>query len=392
MLRPLEGTKLINDFTKKGECKLSFFVSIFTAMKNKRVVIRSLILLVAFILVYLFRHQEGWADLYAQRIYPYISFVLTSISNIFPFSIGEIFITISVLTLIIYPIVAIYKRKGWKMTLFNIFEKLSWIYIWFYAAWGINYSQKGILDRLDIEDSQVTREQFYTFAENYVDSLNASYGNISTIDFDTLDWRSDSMSELLMKNIVEGYKEISNPLGINRPIVDRPKVKMMTYYPINSMVGVSGSMAPFFCEFTVNPDVLPFDYPFTYTHEMAHLLGITSEAEANFYAYVVCTNSKIPLVRFSGYYSVLSYVLINARRTLDGEHYKLLISNIDPRIVELYNYESTYWAAKRYTPVAKVQNKAYDSYLKANNINDGVANYSGVVKLMIALENYQTRE
>ncbi len=356
-------------------------------MKNKLFIIRFLILQAAFILIYLFRHQEGWADFYSQHIYPYISFILTSFSNIFTFSIGEIFITVAVITLIAYPIVAIIKRKGWKITLFNIYEKLSWVYIWFYLAWGINYSQMGILDRLNLDDRIITKEQFYSFAVNYVDSLNLSYEDISKIDFDTVDWRSGSLAELLMENTVDAYKEISYTLGINTPLVDRPRVKMMTFYPINSMVGVSGSMAPFFCEFTVNPDVLPFDYPSTYTHEMAHLLGITSEAEANFYAYRVCTNSKIPLVKFSGYYAVLPYVLINARRTLDSEQYKHLVSNINPNIIELYNYESDYWQAKRYTPAAKVQNKAYDSYLKANNISDGVANYSGVVKLIISLED-----
>ena len=55
--------------------------------------------------------------------------------------------------------------------------------------------------------------------------------------------------------------------------------------PCFSMVGVTGSMGPFFCEFTLNGDLLPPQYPATYAHELAHFLGITSEAEANFYAY-----------------------------------------------------------------------------------------------------------
>lgn len=67
------------------------------------------------------------------------------------------------------------------------------------------------------------------------------------------------------------------------------------------MVGVTGSMGPFFCEFTLNGDLLPSQYPATYAHELAHLLGITSEAEANFYAYQVCTRSQVQAIRFSGY-------------------------------------------------------------------------------------------
>ena len=81
-------------------------------------------------------------------------------------------------------------------------------------------------------------------------------------------------------------------------------------------------MAPFFCEFTLNGDLLPHDYPATYAHELAHLLGITSEAEANFYAYQVCTRSSVPEIRFSGYYSVLGHVMGNARRLLPEEEYQ----------------------------------------------------------------------
>lgn len=87
----------------------------------------------------------------------------------------------------------------------------------------------------------------------------------------------------------------------------------MLFTPFISMVGVTGSMGPFFCEFTLNGDLLPANYPATYAHELAHLLGITSEAEANFYAYQVCTRSQAMGIRFSGYFSVLGHVLGNAK-------------------------------------------------------------------------------
>ena len=40
-----------------------------------------------------------------------------------------------------------------------------------------------------------------------------------------------------------------------------------------------------------------------------HLLGISSEPEANFWAYRICINSVSPAVRFSGYFGLLPYVL-----------------------------------------------------------------------------------
>ena len=124
----------------------------------------------------------------------------------------------------------------------------------------------------------------------------------------------------------------------------------MLFTPLISMVGVTGSMGPFFCEFTLNGDLLPSQYPATYAHELAHLLGITSEAEANFYAYQVCTRSQVKDIRFSGYFSILPHVLGNARRLMNEEEYAQLLQRIRPEIIGLVQTNSEYWM-KKYNPV-----------------------------------------
>lgn len=43
---------------------------------------------------------------------------------------------------------------------------------------------------------------------------------------------------------------------------------------------MSGFMAPLFSGSCLNADILPFDFPFTYAHEYAQLLGVSNEAEA----------------------------------------------------------------------------------------------------------------
>lgn len=91
-------------------------------------------------------------------------------------------------------------------------------------------------------------------------------------------------------------------------------------------------MGPFFCEFTLNGDLLPVNYPATYAHELAHLLGITSEAEANFYAYQICTRSEAMGIRFSGYFSILGHVLGNAQRLLPEEEYTRLLNASDRKL------------------------------------------------------------
>ena len=195
---------------------------------------------------------------------------------------------------------------------------------------------------------------------------------------------------MVRNEVVRGYRAISPALGVLPPTTDRPRAKTMLFTPLISMVGVTGSMGPFFCEFTLNGDLLPAEYPATYAHELAHRLGITSEAEANFYAYQVCTRSSVPTLRFSGYYSILFHVLSNARRLMDEAAYQALVESIRPEIIQLAKDHQAYWSAKYSPLVGAVQDWIYDLYLKGNKIDSGRQNYSEVVGLLISYEMYQT--
>ena len=283
--------------------------------------------------------------------------------------------------LIIYPIYGFYKRLGWKHVILRLIEFLAWIYIWFYLAWGLNYSQDSFYQRTQIPYSAYTPENFQGFLNEYIPQLNSSYVAIDQID-----------KELIQQEALKGYHEISDSLGINRPRLKFPKVKTMLFTPINSMVGVSGSMGPFFCEFTVNGDVLPSQYPATYTHELSHLLGITNEAEASFYAYEVCTRSDIPEIRFSGYFSILNHVLNNAYHLLSEEEFKALQDSIRPEIKELARNNRDYWQEKYSPIVGGIQDWLYDIYLKGNKIESGRKNYSEVIGLLISYQNRTKKE
>ena len=160
----------------------------------------------------------------------------------------------------------------------------------------------------------------------------------------------------------------------------------MLYTPLASMVGVTGSMAPFFVEFTLNGDLLPHQYAATYAHEYAHLQGITSEREASFYAYLTTTHSENQAIRFSGYYSVLSYVLRNARQLLGTDSYGDMIKRIRPEIRDLYDADYAYWRAKYSEFIGKAQDHLFDFYLKSNKEPSGRKSYSEVIGLIISYE------
>ena len=348
---------------------------------KRRLKIRHIILGVLLLLVWTTQLSSVLATFYSQTVYPFISSILSSFSNLFPFAIGDLFIFLSITGVIVYPIYArLRKKTSWKKILLRDGEYLLWVYVWFYLAWGLNYSQKNFYQRTEIPYTAYTPENFQEFVDDYITQLNRSYTPINSINQD-----------LIRKEAVRLYNQLGDSLGVHRPPHDHPRVKTMLFTPFISMVGVTGSMGPFFCEFTLNGDLLPVNYPATYTHELAHLLGITSEAEANFYAYQVCTRSQIKGIRFSGYFSILNHVLGNARRLLSEKEYADIINRIRPDIIELAKKNQEYWMAKYSPLIGDVQNWIYDLYLKGNKIESGRKNYSEVIGLLISYQVWKAK-
>lgn len=343
-------------------------------MATHSIRIRHLVLGTLLLSVWATQWIPALAALYSQTLYPAIAYVLSGISAAVPFAVGDLFVALSIAGVLLYPFYARMRKKlKWRRILLGEAEYLLWIYAWFYLAWGLNYSQPRFYERTSIPPADYNETNFRSFVNDYIRCLNASYPPQQAVAPQTI--RDES---------VRLYRQLSDSLGVHRPPHSHPRVKTMLFTPLVSKVGVTGSMASFFCEFTLNGDLLPADYPATYAHELAHLLGITSEAEANFYAYQVCTRSAVAEIRFSGYYSILGHVMGNARRLLPEEEYKALTGRIRPEIIALAREDAAYWSAKYSPLVGSIQNWMYDLYLKGNRIESGRKNYSEVVGLLIS--------
>lgn len=370
-----------------------------------RVKWRHWLLLVLLLLVTLAKMIPLWGFIYTTRIYPIIGTLLSPISGFFPFAVGDIFIALSIAWVIFYPIYEIGLRKKLarryfflaakkgcypkkKVVFGRVAEYLLWVYAWFYIAWGLNYSQPNIYDRIGMKPVEVSEAKFKAFAYQYADSLNAL--SISS-DIAGSSIFSDSIVDDGLKNrvrdaVLKEYNKIGYKEGINAPFNQHPHAKTMVFTPLSSMSGVTGSMGPFFCEFTLNGDILPHDYPATYAHEFAHFLGVANEGEANFYSYIVCTASADKLMRFSGYYHIFFHVLNNVFDILGEKEGERFLKHIRPEIIQLAKSDRRYWLSKRCKALDAAQDFIFDFYLKGNHVVEGRKSYSGVVGLILAWE------
>ena len=366
---------------------------------------RHWVLLALLLLVTLVKMIPLWGFIYTTRIYPIIGTLLSPISGFFPFAVGDIFIALSIAWVIFYPIYEIGLRKKLarryfflaakkgsypkkKVVFGRVAEYLLWVYAWFYIAWGLNYSQPNIYDRIGMKPVEVSEAKFKAFAYQYADSLNAL--SIAS-DIAGSSIFSDSIVDDGLKNrvrdaVLKEYNKIGYKEGINAPFNQHPHAKTMVFTPLSSMSGVTGSMGPFFCEFTLNGDILPHDYPATYAHEFAHFLGVANEGEANFYSYIVCTASADKQVRFSGYYHIFFHVLNNVFDILGEKEGERFLKHIRPEIIQLAKSDRRYWLSKRCKALDAAQDIIFDFYLKGNHVAEGRKSYSGVIGLILAWE------
>ena len=362
------------------------------ALRFKSLKWRHGVLIALLILVTLTKMIPLWGFIYTTRIYPVIGTLLSPISGFFPFAVGDIFIALSIAWVILYPIYEIGLRK--KRVFGRVAEYLLWVYAWFYIAWGLNYSQPNIYVRIGMKPVEVSKAKFKKFAYQYADSLNA-LSNASLCNASLSNARKsispDSIVDDALKNrvrdaVLKEYNKIGYREGINRPFNQHPHAKTMVFTPISSMSGVTGSMGPFFCEFTLNGDILAHDYPATYAHEFAHFLGVANEGEANFYSYIVCTASADKQVRFSGYYHIFFHVLNNVYDILGEKEGERFLKHIRPEIIQRARNDRRYWLSKRCKALDAAQDFIFELYLKGNHVAEGRKSYSGVIGLILAWE------
>ena len=335
---------------------------------------RQALILISIAFTILCRYMPDMAEWYARTVYPPLSAALSAFSSLFPFPLEEILVIGLVFWLILYPIWKRSKGILCRKILIRIAEVLAGVYVWFYLGWGLNYFRYNIYTRLQTPPVAYEEQRFKDFLKEYTEQLNATYQPHTEIDSDTL-----------KKHISGFYAHLPAMYGLTKPKAwQEPKEFIFT--PLYSKVGVLGSMGPFLAEAQLNADLPAVQYPFTYSHEFYHLLGVSNEAEANYWAYRACTESDITALQYCGHFGLLPYVIANASHLLSKEDYQVWLQTIRPEVKEQFNAKNRYWK-ERYSPlVGQAQDFVYNLFLKGNQIPSGKKNYAEVIGLLLSLQ------
>lgn len=339
--------------------------------------LRYAVLLSAIVFTILCRFKSEVGEWYVLTVYPYWSASISFLTSWISFSLEEIVVSAVLLFLVGYTIYARYRKKKWKQILLVQSEMLAWVYVWFYFGWGMTYFRASFHERTGMVPVAYQKEEFKAFLDDYVLRLNAAFTEEDTLPFER---QEDAIKQI--------YASLPKHYGLTKPYrFQHPK--SVFFNSLYSAVGVKGFMGPFFAESQLNEQLLPIEYPFVYAHELAHLLGVSHEAEANFWAYHICIRSEDAFVRYSGYMGVLSYILWDAQAALSPTEYRDFTDRIHPSAWRMLEQRIEHWQGL-YSPVAgKIQSLIYDWFLQSHRMPEGLQSYGEVVGLMMS--EYHTR-
>ena len=306
-------------------------------------------------------------------LYPIWYKTSSSITNFFPFSIGDILY-------IIYPISFIYflgKKKLRRKKILIIFYFLSFPYIMFYWSWGFNYNRTKS-DSIEYSDNELIE-----VTEYYIREVNNSQFSI-TNNKNAPVKVEDNFNELRKKitnSLLETTKQFKIKNFTNHP------VKLSQFSTILSYMGFSGYINPFTLEAHINKNIPKISYPFTMSHEVAHQYGISFENEANFFGLKNTLNSNDKVINYSGKLMALQYLLYDLRLK-DNKKGLKLIDKLNGGVVKNLEEKRSY-SEKFKNPFEPYIKKIYDLFLKNNNQKSGIRSYNLVVNLLI--QDYQSK-
>ncbi|OFX59347.1 MAG: hypothetical protein A2066_17290 [Bacteroidetes bacterium GWB2_41_8] len=328
--------------------------------------------LITFGLTELFsRYPQITETAYSQTFYPIVAFLLSFISKWVSFSLDDAFYALLAAFLVFLAVLTIFRKIKFGRFILIILQTLAICYVLFYWFWGFNYYRSDLSERLSITKSQPDTVQFVKVFQNLIAQTNASYCSYENIKYSTID------------SLVEAsYKTNSSFLKLKYPQGNRIP-KPITLSSFFSKAGIAGYYGPFFSEAHVNDSLLMIEYPQVLAHEFAHQFGITSEAEANFYSWLVCVQSDSKHLQYSANISMVNYFLSQSKHL---HSFPDLVRQINKPVIDDIRKVQKHWASMRNEQIDKAAGKVNDAYLKTNKIEKGIEDYFGVVRFVMDFE------
>jgi hypothetical protein len=271
--------------------------------------------------------------------------------------------------LAIYFYTAWHRRRGKAGVLWGfriLFLILPLLLVWFIAFWGAGYHRMPVMKRLDLDASAITNDEAEKLRSLLLQNIKRDLTPEQERNVD----RAVASISASMAKIVESWD--------GRTIALPYRVKAVATGCLLSF-GSSGICSPFTLEALVDGGLPNAAFVFTAAHELGHVAGFCAENEATFLGYIAGLQAGD---RFARYACALeAYADLISR--LNGSEVRTALNDLpDLARRDLVRSDEAY-RKYRIELFSRIGWHAYNKYLQAQGIQEGVKNYSRGILLLI---------
>ena len=261
----------------------------------------------------------------------------------------------------------------------------SLVYLLHTLVFGLNYYAGDLADdvRLDVREYTITELEEATIF--YRDKANELAHQVPR-DQNKLP-KYPTFEELALM-CGEGFEVLAKEKNI--PVFagsTLPVKKLGWSETLYTPMGIAGFTFGITGEAAVNPQMPVVTLAYTMCHEMAHRMSIASEQDANFAAYLACTNNPNPEVQYAGYFMAYLYCYnaLSSNTTSTAQKCAADVrAGMDPLFRQDMSDYNAFLISSQKQEAVEVATTVNDTYLKTSGEEEGVKSYGTVCDLLVS--------
>ena len=308
---------------------------------------------------------------------------ISTLTSWIPFSLAEVMLILSPILLFV---VCFFMMRRLRRSItagiryfVGFLSVLSLVFSIMVFGYNSCFYGESVEEKIGIERENLSAEQLYDTAILLIDTIREDLPYVSYPEgtYSEMEFSYAQMNKKLNEaylTLHEQYPSFERFYSNTKPVM---LSEPWTY------THISGVYTFFTGEANVNVNYPDFIMVSSAAHEMAHQRGIGKEDEANFVAFLVCSLSDDPYIRYCGYADVLSEVMSKLYSANKELHAKAL-AYMPQELKNEYSAYSEFFDKYRENVAADVSTTVNNAYITSHNQPQGVKSYGLVVDLVAA--------
>jgi hypothetical protein len=283
-----------------------------------------------------------------------------------------------------------YAGWGWRLAslgvgALGVLGALVALFLW---LWGYNYGRVPMEKQLGLsKDDTLSLDYLLGILDTETVALTQLRAAIPGAPADSAALTEQHFPSDMEARLSEGLEAVLARYGY--PVAGRVRARLVRPKGIFLRFSSSGLYLPYSGEGHVDAGLITLQHPAVMAHEMAHGYGFGDEGVCSFWAYLTCYEATHPALAYAGRLSYWRSLAAIFKRHRPGE-YTAFRAGLPPGMqADLDAVNENLLAYPDFIP--EIRYAAYDAYLKAQGISEGMLNYGSVIALVEAWRRKQRR-